>query len=62
MRKVTLALGIVAIVVAAVAATTAAAATPVSVSMTLTEPLKSGWPGSEPCRTSASPSTAAAVR
>ena len=48
MRKVILAFGIVAIAVAAVAAT-AAAATPVSVSMTLTEPLRSGWPGSEPC-------------
>ena len=40
MRKVILAFGIVAIAVAAVAAT-AAAATPVSVSMTLTEPLRS---------------------
>jgi hypothetical protein len=50
MRKVAFALSIlVGIGVAAVGAMPAAADTTVSVSMTLTEPLRSGWPGSEPC-------------
>ena len=50
MRKVALAISILAATgLAALAAMPAAAATTVSVSMTLTEPLRSGWPGSEPC-------------
>ena len=49
MRKMALVIGVVSIGLAAVAATTAAATTSVSVSMTFTEPLKPGWPGSEPC-------------
>jgi hypothetical protein len=53
MRKLALAIGmLVAIGVATFAAMPAAAATTVSVSMTLAEsanPLRAGWPGSEPC-------------
>jgi hypothetical protein len=50
MRRVPLAVAILAAIgLAALAAMPAAAATSVSVSMTFTEPLKAGWPGSEPC-------------
>ena len=45
-------LGVATLAVAAlatVAAAAAGAATTVAVSMTLVEPLKAGWPGSEPC-------------
>jgi hypothetical protein len=53
MRKVAFAIStLAAIGVATFAAMPAAAATTVSVSMTLTEsadPLRAGWPGSEPC-------------
>ena len=48
--KLRLAVATVAVAaLAAVAATAAGAATAVAVSMTLVEPLKAGWPGSEPC-------------
>jgi hypothetical protein len=51
MRKMALAIGMVAALVgiAAVAAMPAAAATSVSVKMTFAELLKPGWPGQEPC-------------
>jgi hypothetical protein len=50
MHKIAFAISTVgAILVAALAAMPAVAATPVSVKMTLTEPLKAGWPRSAPC-------------
>ena len=50
MRRVPLAVAFLAAIgLAALAAMPAAAATSVSVGMTFTEPLKAGWPGSEPC-------------
>ena len=49
MRRVPFAIAILAATGLALAAMPASAATSVSVSMTLIEPLKAGWPGSEPC-------------